>query len=91
MSELEWRQNFADFLSRLAADFDHEGEWLRLVVTHYRDEELEGIRRNLARLSIERSPTGAVYAWQPEDRIQMVRWVEQLRRDTAESPNREDI
>jgi hypothetical protein len=84
MSTSEWRHTFADFLSRLAADSDHEGEWLRLVVTHYRDEELEGIRRNLARLSIEQDPTGAVYAWQPEDRVQMVRWAEQLRKGATE-------
>lgn len=83
MLSSDWRHTCADFLCRLATDSD--GEWLRLVVTHYRDEELEGIRRNLARLSIERSPTGAVYAWQPEDRVQMVRWAEQLRRGGAKS------
>jgi hypothetical protein len=85
MSAAEWRQNFADFLSRLATDSDREGEWFRLVVTHYPDEELEGIRRDLVRLSIKRNPTGRVDAWQPEDRTQMVRWAEQLGRPAAES------
>jgi len=84
MSAVEWRRNFADFLSRLATDSDREGEWSRLVVAHYLDEELEGIRRDLVRLSIKRNPTGRVDAWQPEDRTQMVRWAEQLGRPAAE-------
>lgn len=84
MSAVSWRQTFADFLSRLAIDADREGEWSRLVVTHYPDEELESVRRDLVRLSIERNPTGRVDAWQPADRAQMLKWAEQLAHPAAE-------
>lgn len=83
MSAVDWRRAFADFLARLATDSDREGEWFQLVVTHYPDEELEAIRRELARLSIKRNPMGGVSAWQPEDRKQMVGWAEQLSRPSA--------
>lgn len=45
------RQEFADFLQRLAngADFDTE-EWSSFVVAHYHDEALEEIRRMKARM-----------------------------------------
>lgn len=84
MSVIAWRRNFADFLSRLATDSDREGEWFQLVITHYPDEEIEGIRRDLVRLSIMRSPFGRVDAWQAEDRTQMLRWAEQLSRLAAD-------
>ena len=73
-----WRQTFADFLARLAAGAEREGEWSQFVVAHYPDEELEAIRRELVRLSIRRNPTGRAATWQAEDRTQMLRWAEQL-------------
>jgi hypothetical protein len=45
---------FADFLRRVAAGKVKATEWDRFVVQHYVDEELEEIRRNLVRLSIDR-------------------------------------
>jgi hypothetical protein len=72
------RQAFADFLARLAADAEREGEWSELVTSHYPDEELEAIRRELVRLSIRRNPTGHVDAWRAEDRTQLLRWAKQL-------------
>lgn len=84
MSSGARRTSFADFLSRLATGAAREGEWSRLVVTHYSDEELEAIRRELVRLSIQRNPTGRVDAWQAEDRTQMLRWAGQLGHPTAE-------
>lgn len=53
---------------------------LNLVVTHYPDEELEGIRRDLVRLSIQRNPTGTAEARRAGDRQQMLRWAERLER-----------
>lgn len=83
MSVLAWRQTFADFVSRLAAGTEREGEWFRFVVTHYPDEEVETIRRELVRLSIRRNPTGSIDHWQAEDRTQMLRWAEQLGHSAA--------
>jgi hypothetical protein len=80
MSALASRQSFANFLSHLAAGSEAEGAWFEQVITHYRDEELEEIRRALVRLGIKRNRTGRVDAWQPEDRAQMLRWAEQLGR-----------
>ena len=84
MSAARWRQDFADFLSRLATNAEREGEWGQLVVAHYPDEELEAIRRDLVRLSIRRNPTGRVDGWLPEDRAKMLRWADQLGHSTTE-------
>lgn len=84
MSAARWRENFADFLSRLATNAEREGEWGHLVVAHYPDEELEAIRRELVRLSIQRNPTGRVDGWLPQDRVKMLQWAEQLRPLVAE-------
>ena len=84
MSAIVWRKSFADFLSRLASGSEREGEWFQLVVTHYLDEELEAIRRNLVLLGIKRDLTFGVTAWQAEDRAQMLRWAELLLHPKAE-------
>jgi hypothetical protein len=78
MSDLTLRQSFAAFLLHLAAGSDDEGEWVRHVITHYRDEELEAIRRALVRLGIERNRAGRGGAWEPDDFAQMLRWAKQL-------------
>lgn len=78
MSAAAWRQSFAAFLTRLASDSVRHGEWSDLVVTHYADEELEAIRRDLVRLKISRNPSANLDAWQPEDRQQMLTWAKQL-------------
>ena len=47
----DFRQQFADFLDRLAiAPVDKE-EWQSFAVTLYPDEDLEEIRRNCVRLA----------------------------------------
>ena len=78
MSAVAHRQSFAGFLSRLAAGAERVGEWTQLVVTHYPDEELETIRRELVKLGIKRNPTGRTALWRSEDRAQMLRWASQL-------------
>jgi hypothetical protein len=80
MNGLESRRNFAAFLSRLASHSVSDDEWPNPVVTHYSDKELDGIRRDLVRLSIQRNPTGTAGAWQAEDRQQMLRLAERLER-----------
>jgi hypothetical protein len=47
-----YRQQFADFLDRLAAGTRRDEEWLSFVVTHYPDEFLEEMRRCTVRLDI---------------------------------------
>jgi hypothetical protein len=47
-----YRRQFADFLDRLAAGTAHAEEWHSFVVTHYRDEFLEEMRRCTVRLGI---------------------------------------
>src|SRR5262249_34925807 len=45
-----YRQQFADFLDRLASGSAHHEEWSSFVVTHYPDEFLEERRGCLDRL-----------------------------------------
>jgi hypothetical protein len=47
------RKAFADFLRRLAAGTAGPIEWERFIVTHYQDETLEKVRREVAKLAIE--------------------------------------
>lgn len=88
MSAVAWRQSFAAFLTRLASDSVRDGEWSDLVVTHYSDEDLEAIRRDLVRLKLSRNPSADLDAWQPEDRQQMLAWAEQLRGTGEEEARR---
>ncbi len=45
---------FAKFLRRLVSEQINTIEWQKFIVTHYHDEMLEQIRRNVAKLSIDR-------------------------------------
>lgn len=46
------RQDFADFLVELANGHRTTAKWQKMVVTHYHDEKLEAIRREVVRLDI---------------------------------------
>lgn len=50
LQEGNYRQQFADFLDRLASGSVHTEEWSSFVVTQYRDEFLEEMRRCTVRL-----------------------------------------
>lgn len=45
-----YRQQFADFLDRLASGIVDSDEWSSFIVTHYPDEFLEEMRRCTVRL-----------------------------------------
>ncbi len=47
-----YRQQFADFLDRLASGTSHVEEWSSFVVTQYPDEFLEEMRRCTVRLEM---------------------------------------
>jgi len=70
------RTQFADFLRRLAAGKVKEIEWSRFVVTHYRDPELEEIRRSLGRLCINKA--GGVQ-WSDSEFAALQHWSRTLR------------
>ncbi|MEZ6142225.1 MAG: hypothetical protein R3B84_16830 [Zavarzinella sp.] len=75
------RLEFADFLERLA---DGRGvcssiEWGKFIVGHYRDQEVEEIRRSVARLGI----SWAFREW-PDLNLELLRkWSIQLRRSSV--------
>lgn len=51
-----YRQQFADFLDRLAAGTVDSDEWSSFAVVHYPDEFLEEMRRCTVRLGIGELP-----------------------------------
>lgn len=71
------RLEFAEFLDRLAGDAEGPDETFDLLVNHYRDEDLEEIRRRVVRLAIERDPKGSP-VWNDSDREQLRKWARQL-------------
>jgi hypothetical protein len=72
------RLAFAGFLERLATQAPEPSDWHTYAVAHYPDEELEAIRRELGRLSIERNPDG-YSSWLPADHERFRSWATQLR------------
>lgn len=70
------RVDFADFLSRVAAGRVGTIEWQRFIVTHYRDELLESIRRQAAKLSIDRD---GGKEWSDSEFAALQQWSRQLR------------
>ena len=81
-----WRLSFASFLERLACGEERPGDWHDHVVTHYLDEELEEVRRELVRLSIQRDPTGSPL-WVAADRQQFREWATRLRGPSSAEPD----
>ena len=46
----DYRQQFADFLDRLASGAVSSEEWSSFVITHYNDKQVENARRMTARM-----------------------------------------
>lgn len=67
------RLAFASFLNRLACAQEEPSDWYALVITHYSDEELEEVRRELVRLATKREPNGNP-VWDPADRQRFREW-----------------
>ena len=70
------RADFADFLRRVAAGSVGVIEWQRFIVTHYHDELLETIRRQTAKLSIDRD---GGKEWSDSELASLQHWSRQLR------------
>ena len=70
------RTDFADFLRRVAAGRVGTIEWQRFIVTHYPDELLESIRRQTAKLSIDRD---GGKEWSDSELASLQQWSRQLR------------
>lgn len=76
------RNDFAQFLERLAAGNEFPSDWNHFAVGHHADDLVESIRRQLVRLAIERDPLG-LPVWLDVDREQFLKWVVQLRAETT--------
>jgi hypothetical protein len=70
------RAEFADFLRRVAAGDEGAIEWQRFIVTHYQDELLENIRRQMVKLSIDRD---GGKEWSDSELASLQHWSRQLR------------
>lgn len=77
MQNNEWRSEFAAFLDRLANGHQSPIDWSNRVVTHYDDEELEAIRRDVVRLFAKYPPFENVTATHTE--VKLREWSRVLR------------
>jgi len=71
------RTAFAEFLRRLASGASGPIEWERFVVTHYSDETLERVRREVAKLAIETARS----AWSDSEIEKFQYWARLLREE----------
>ena len=81
MTDEDVRMGFVGFLERLIAAKGHVGrlDWSRYIVAHYLDEEMEEVRRTVARLG----GSWAYREW-PAFNLELVAgWIETLRRPPA--------
>jgi hypothetical protein len=62
------RKEFAEFLERLAKNKLRPHEWHRRIITHYFDEQLELIRREVSRLG------GDFALHTPRDQQKLAEW-----------------
>jgi hypothetical protein len=72
------REDFATFLTALAAGHLDKENWSRFVIEHYHDTLLESVRVRLVRLEIEPENPSTFPGVHAE---QLRAWADELRRD----------
>ena len=80
------REEFAEFLRRLAAGKVGGIEWERFIVAHYDDDFLEDGRRRVGQLSVARD--GGIQ-WSDSEYAALQQWSRELRQAAQEPPPRE--
>ena len=86
--EEHWRTEFIGFLERLIAFKGRveDRDWSKFIITHYPDEEIEEMRRTIARLG----HSWAYREW-PELNLELVaEWVKKLRQSAAYPDKKDD-
>lgn len=82
VEDRETREAFADFLRHVAAGSVRTIEWSRFIITHYRDEVLEDVRRGVSKLVHDR---GGGVQWSESELAKLQHWSRLLRGETPSS------